>query len=445
MSNLQIAIHDGDMNVVDHMNNDIPGSIHYRDDSFKMYLSESAYTYSFTVEKRRSNGMLNDRIRCITDEGYFSFTYMKEQYLFTIVEISETDTIMTVTGESLNLELINETTNEFKADKEYTFTEYCAIMNLLQMAKVEIGINELFEEKRKLEFTNEETLLKRLIDLVKQFGGEHEFKTRLYPNGQVDTIILNIYRARTPEFPDYGVGAHRRDIRLYYGRHVSGVTRKIDKRKMFNAIRLRDKNGNLIKLPKERTVLDSDGRRLIYAPRRTNTLYAPLSMKKYPSIAKKNQCDNWTLRDVKTNLENIDEIYDYGVKMLQEHMWPEITYTVELNNDREYLRNNLHIGDTIYINDENYFDGLILQARIKEMDISFTNPLNNKIVLSNFIRISSQISSDLQKRLETLVDDASPYTMTISTSNGVIFKNYKQHSILIPTVLKNATDMTSYN
>ncbi|RWR43059.1 hypothetical protein EO246_13155, partial [Lactococcus lactis] len=67
--------------------------------------------------------------------------------------------------------------------------------------------------------------------------------------------------------------------------------------------------------------------------------------------------------------------------------------------------------------------GLILSARVSEQEISFTNPLNNKITFTNFVKLKSDISADLYDRMKELIDQSTPYRSDLETTNGVQFKN----------------------
>ncbi|MCT0451922.1 hypothetical protein EFL15_10605, partial [Lactococcus cremoris] len=74
--------------------------------------------------------------------------------------------------------------------------------------------------------------------------------------------------------------------------------------------------------------------------------------------------------------------------------------------------------------------GLILSARVSEQEISFTNPLNNKITFTNFVKLKSEISADLYGRMKDLVDQNTPYKVEVETTNGLQFKNGKGSTTL---------------
>lgn len=102
--------------------------------------------------------------------------------------------------------------------------------------------------------------------------------------------------------------------------------------------------------------------------------------------------------------------------------------TSALGNDRK-----LDIGDTIIVQDKTFDKsdgGLILSARVSEQEISFTNPHDNKITFTNFVKLKSEISADLYGRMKDLVDQNTPYKAEVETTNGLQFKNGKGSTTL---------------
>lgn len=80
----------------------------------------------------------------------------------------------------------------------------------------------------------------------------------------------------------------------------------------------------------------------------------------------------------------------------------------------------------------------MLQARVAEQTISFSNPSNNKTVFGNIIALESQASQDLAGRLKELVDQATPYRFEIVSNNGLTFKNSTGSTTLTARVYKGS-------
>lgn len=432
---VQIAVHNNSMEIVDYISNDVPGSLHYYDDNFDIYIKGSE-TFEFTVSKYK-DGVIQDRIKFLTDDAYLSFTYDDEDFLMVIRKIVEDDTTLTVYAESFNLELLNEIVGMFKNEKAMTFEDAINSMGFLRLARIELGKNEIPDITRVIEFTSEETMLSRIYALVDLYGAEPQFITTLKPNGELDRIILNVLKGRTYENPDDGIGYDRKDIRLYYGRDVEGVRRTIDKTELFTALRLKDKEGNYYKFKRSYDRRTEDNKREIFVERNSHTIYAPIAMRKYPSVVKMNNCDNWIVREKEIEVIGDEEtMWMQYSNLLAQYMYPRITYEIDLVSDKVLSRYRIKIGDTIYISDENFLDYIIIQARVVKLSISFSNPSQNKITLDNFVTLKSKISDTLNDQMKQMVKDATPYTLNVRTDNGVSFKEYKGTSTITPELIR---------
>ena len=124
-------------------------------------------------------------------------------------------------------------------------------------------------------------------------------------------------------------------------------------------------------------------------------------------------------------------MWGYCVSQFKQFAYPTVTYEVLANSSLvlESVGNDrpLSIGDTINIQDDNFMDsdgnvGLLLSARVSEMEISFSNPTLNKITFSNFKKQQSEASADIQAIVNQLVDAATPYIGSIDTTNGTQLK-----------------------
>ena len=85
----QLAVHDNAMNIVDHINNDVPGSLKYYNDEFHQYCGKGSATFRFTVDKFL-NGKLNERANNLSSECYISFHEDGKDYVFNVMSRKET-------------------------------------------------------------------------------------------------------------------------------------------------------------------------------------------------------------------------------------------------------------------------------------------------------------------------------------------------------------------
>ncbi|UTG80242.1 hypothetical protein MK801_05045 [Lactococcus lactis] len=150
----------------------------------------------------------------------------------------------------------------------------------------------------------------------------------------------------------------------------------------------------------------------------------------FPSQILSTSSDQYTNKNIQTPASSNDDLWDYAVSQFKLYAYPQMTYEVivsvnavtsALGNDKK-----LNIGDTIIVQDSTFDKsdgGLILSARVSEQEISFTNPLNNKIIFTNFVKLKSAISADLLNKMQELAKQNAPYRSEIDTSNGVQFVN----------------------
>ena len=232
-----LTIHDMNLRQVASIDNDKQGTLNYYDDSWVRYLPTGSSTFDFTVAKKSltTDSALTKIHNHLNEKAFVSFEYGGRTHLFTVHKVRENEHSIEVNCINLNLELINEYANPYKAKKAMSFVEYCQAMDLLNYALLSVGINEISEKQLKLEWTNQETKLARLLNLAKQFGAELDFDTKLHADSSIKSFTVNVYHENDGEHQ--GVGRDRTDISLTYGKNIGSITREIDKTGIFNTIR----------------------------------------------------------------------------------------------------------------------------------------------------------------------------------------------------------------
>ena len=533
-----LTIHDMNLRQVASIDNDKQGTLNYHDDSWVRYLPTGSSTFDFTVAKKSltTDSALTKIHNHLNEKAFVSFEYGGRTHLFTVHKVRENERSIEINCINFNLELINEYANPYKAKKAMSFVEYCQAMDLLNYALLSVGVNEISEKQLKLEWTNQETKLARLLNLANQFGAELDFDTKLHADSSIKSFTINVYHENDGEHQ--GVGRDRTDISLTYGKNIGSITREIDKTGIFNTIRptgnmptvevedsgerhisskrVKNSDGSTTETiirtasdgTKSKTIVHtkikkladktrittttttrSDGsieqtvttskkggpsnteKRIIKPPKkkdketdpekevltlegldgwevknergevefyqRGQALYAPISMQLYPSTFTSSTAkDQWTRRDFHFDTDEPNELRRLAYLKLKQHCYPAITYEVDGFVDAE-------IGDTIQIYDDGFNPALIVKARVSGQKISFTNPATNKTTFANFRALENKLSSNIQSAFERLFEDAKPYTIKLSSSNGTIFKNQAGESIITPTLYKGDKLLTT--
>lgn len=434
-----LTIHDQHLNKVAFIDNNKQKTLNYYGDTWRRQLETGSSTFEFTVFKRtvQSDTSSKQAYKSLNDKAFVSFKYKRKTYVFNIMKITEDEQTIKCYCENLNLELLNEYVNPYKATEALTFKQYCDNMGLLNFSLLSIGINEIADRKLTLEWTGQDTKLARLLSLANKFNAEIEFDTELNPNSTLKSFKVNVYQENGEEHQ--GVGRVRTDIRLEYKKNLKSIKRTVDKTSIFNAVRPVGKNsegnevtiGGMIDPIKER-----NAKGILEFYQEGETLFAPISQQMYPSVfAPENSDDQWIRKDMTVESDNQKVIRAAGLKALKKAAYPAVTYEIDGFLDVE-------IGDTIQIYDNGFSPALNIRARVSEQTISFTNPQNNKTTFANFKELENRLSSNLQARLEQLIDESRPYSIRLSSSNGVAFKNNTGTSIITPSLLKGSKELS---
>lgn len=232
-----LTIHDANLQKVAFVDNSKQNTLNYYNDTWSRDMPTGSSTFEFTVFKKaiQSDTASSKAYQHLNERAWMSFRHNGRTYLFNVMSVEENEQTIKCYCENLNLELINELVNPYKATRAMSFAEYCKEMALLNYAHLTIGINEISDQQRTLEWTTQETKLARLLNLAKQFNAEIEFDTQLKADSTIKKFTVNIYHEH--DDTHQGVGRIRNDVVLKYGKNISSITRKVDKTGIFNTIR----------------------------------------------------------------------------------------------------------------------------------------------------------------------------------------------------------------
>lgn len=422
MDSIRITILSANNTPVAFMDNAHKKSMHYWGDELHEYLQGTANTYTFTVNAKHPDA------EHVTVGNKVAFTYKGKSYYLNIVNTDQTEKIITATAWSLSFELINEDAGEYKAGKAMSFEEYLAIFDAERTLK--LGLNEVSDKRITNEWTGTTSVLKRLFSLANVFSAEIEFETVLNRDYSLKEIVLNVYRKRSDT--DSGVGEYRNDIVLRYGKGITGIRKTTDAEKLYTCIQPTGKDGLTIN-GLDKKEYDENGNIEYFTD--GALIRAPQVRDRFPSNIV-NKDDAYIMLRKEYDTDSKDKLYSMALSDLKVASEPVVTYEVD-----GYFDTN--IGDTVRMQDQEWTPVLYLQARVSEQVRSLTNPKTAKTVFTNYKELMSEISGDLIKRMEDLILKNKVYTCSISTNNGVIFKNGIGSTTLTAYAYNNGTDVSS--
>lgn len=408
-NNVRIAIRDStDTHVVGFFDNQ--NGIKYHAADLTRFLKGSC---SYLVIKYRSKDITKVKSGC-----RLAFRYKGKDYWMTIKSVKKTGYQMKITAYSLSLEANEEKRGAYKASRAMSIREYVDVFD--PEHSLEVGINEIADKTIKLEWSGTDTVLARLYSIANSFGAELEFVTELNSDYSLKRHILNIYRAGN-------LGKVKTGLPIRVGKDLKVINYSDDINDIKTAIRGSGKDGLTI-AGLDKKIYDDKGGLLFFS--RGNTIYAPQSRDQFPSVTKKTD-DGWIiLENGETEHDSKEALFGYLLSELRKRCVPKISYSTEGKVNGE-------IGDTLtLIDSEHYNPPLYVQARISEQTESLLGANVDKTTLTNFERKSSQIASELLKRVEELAEEATPYIIKLATDKGVVFKNNQGESTVFPTLKK---------
>lgn len=427
-----LTIHDSNLRKVAFIDNNKQDTLNYFNDTWTRYLETGSSTFDFTVFKKAIISDVGKKraYNSLNEKAFVSFRYKGRTYLHTIRKIEENEKVIKCYSINLNLELINEYSIPYKSPKAMSFKEFCEEMDLLNYTFLKIGINEVANKKISAEWEGTDTKLNRLLSLAKKFGAEIEFDTRLNADSSIKSFTVNVYHEHDDSHQ--GVGQISPTI-LKYGKNLKTITRTIDKTGIYNTVvpTGKDDKGNVVDIRGlgPWSVNNAKGEREFYQS--GAALYAPLSMQMYPSTFTHStgDRDQWTRKDMTVESSNPEVIRSTAYRELKKNCYPAVTYESEGFAD-------LEIGDTVKVYDDGFSPTLLLEMRVSEQVISFTNPRNNKTTFSNAKALENRLSQGIQQQLDRMIEEAKPYTIKLATDNGVAFKNGQGQTIVTPTLMR---------
>lgn len=421
MNEIRIAVLNPHDRVLAFLDNTHRNSMYYWNDELHEYLQGTANTYAFTVSSKHEDAAY------IVEGNKVAFVYNGKDYYLNIVHVEKDEFTVTATAWSLSFELINENVGAYKSESAMSFEEYVTAFD--PERTVRIGINEVSDKRISNEWTGEATVLSRLFSVANVFDAEIEFQTVLNDDYSLKEIVMNVYREHSDN--NTGVGEFRGDIKLRYGKNVTGIRKESSIENLYTGIRPTGKDGLTIQ-GIEKEELDENGVVEFYT--QGPDIRAPQARDRFPSNLI-NKEDGYIFMPKSYDTDNKDKLYSMALLDLKTASEPVVTYDVTGYFDTA-------IGDTVEIEDEEYVPTLYLSARVSEQVRSFTNPQANKTVFTNFKELQSEISEDLLQKVEDLINKTKIYTSSISTDNGIVFKNNEGFTNLTANVIDNGVDRT---
>lgn len=426
MENVRIAILNAYDNVLSYLDNNSDDAMHYCKDELHTYLTGSAYTFSFTTLQ------IYDDSKHLVVGNKLAFRYKNKDYYCNIVNTEIDGKHVKITSYGLSFELINEETGAYKSNGAMSFNDYIKAFNFEDQT-FEIGLNEVSDKRITHEWEGTETVLARLFSLANVFDAELEFLPQLNDDYSLKNIVMNVYRKH--DIDVQGMGKDRRSEVIRYGYSIKNITKTSDITELYTAIRPTGKDGlTLAGINKQE--YDSNGNLEYSSPSGTIEILAPQARDRFPSNLMSGLNDRYIAKVWSYETDNVNTLYGQALAQLKKNCVPKTSYDID-----GYIDAN--IGDTFTIEDTEYKPVLYLEARITEQIISFTDQTRNKTTFDNFKEVQSQISGDLINKMNAIIEANRLYKGEIISSNGIIFKENSDTTVLTAVISDGIKVVTS--
>lgn len=385
------------------------------DDLFEQDLDTGIGIYEFKVDKTHES-IKNVSIGC-----YLFVVDGDLTRCFEITRIEEDHNTKTITAEDAGLDLLGETVPPFKSDESQSLSYY--VSKFIFDSGWELGINEVSDLKRKLEFEQYDTTTKRLRDLAKQFDAEIIYSVEML-HDKPHRKLINFYKKYNSN----------KIIRLEYGKNIKNIKKTSNIENLATALRVVGAEGLTLEgyeYHNDRFKLGSDG-----------TIYDTVENERW----KRNNASSggYIVANYESTAKTKERLLEEGIKQLKKRAYPEVNYDIDL----DLIDSNIFIGQSAEMIDSEFMPPIAFSARIVSIKRSFSDKKIGSVRISN-VESSEVLMNEKLQRLSQLVKErvfdstTVPFELDIKSTSGTVFQNSNIETKLIATVSKLGTNMTN--
>lgn len=391
------------------------GELIAHDDLFEQDLDTGIGIYEFKVDKTHES-IKNVSIGC-----YLFVVDGDLTRCFEITRIEEDHNTKIITAEDAGLDLLGETVLPFKSEESQSLAYY--VSKFIFDSGWELGVNEVSDLKRKLEFEQYDTTTKRLRDLAKRFDAEIIYSVEMLHDKPYRKLI-NFYKKYNSN----------KIIRLEYGKNIKNIKKTSNIENLATALRVVGAEGLTLEgyeYHNDRFKLGSDG-----------TIYDTVENERW----KRNNASSggYIVANYESTAKTKERLLEEGIKQLKKRAYPEVNYDIDL----DLIDSNIFIGQSAEMIDSEFMPPIAFSARIVSIKRSFSDKKIGSVRISN-VESSEVLMNEKLQRLSQLVKErvfdstAVPFELDIKSTSGTVFQNSNIETKLIATVSKLGTNMTN--
>lgn len=340
-------------------------------DKFIQYLDTGAYTYEFDIILDNNNSQL------LEEKNYLVFYWRKKLKMFQIETIKDTEGILHVTRNVYAVPCTLELYQNHVRPIVIEGTIETCLTSILQDTNFKVGSisPSLANVGKSMNITSITPVYTVLQDLIALFDNI-ELSIRVECKSSINAkyeFYIDVY--------DNGELGNKTDLRIEYDWNEYGLKKESDGSNYYSGLIAQGKNG----------ITFSDIAWDVY---RGDPLNKPLGQDYLvdPQIHEiYNNGGKYILGAYNSNTAStpIDLLWETYEK-LQEVKSIKVNFEVPIYLEKSEYE-NIEIGDTVAIFNPKFNPDITLSARVGTLQISFTDPTQNKITLSNYKSVKSKI------------------------------------------------------
>lgn len=399
---------DRHMNVLGQASTELPKGLYISDDLKTEEVEAGVATLEFTLNYTASTR--NDAKQYGSVGNYILRKNGDEQEFYTIITSEENifKQEVEIYAEDAGMDLLNETVDEYKADKAYPASYY--VEKFSDDSGFEIGINEVSNYNRKLSWEGETTASERILSVATQFDAEVSYTFEI-DRLKIKHKYINLHKKR-------GVDQGR-ELRI--NREVKNIIVKSSVEDLATALSVTGGYPEDSETPinlKGYKYDDGD----IYLS--GSTIYSRSAVAKWSRyLSEKGSGTGHIVQSYTYDTTSKSELCNRAVSKLKKIYDAAVSYEVEL----AYLPDGIKIGDTVNIVDDT--GELYLSARIMKLESSICND-EYTATLGEYKLKSSGISEKMESlaaQFEKLAKNRTFYTWVVfadtETGGGISLKS----------------------
>lgn len=345
-------------------NNGTNPSSPFFDDAFKLYLNTGAESFEFST-------IANERTTGVQKGNFIVFSYRNKYKLFQIMNTSSQHTngavIKKCYCETAGLELLNKIVRESTLQGDVTTFFHL----LLQDSTFELGyVDPSITTFKSVKVEKPTPIYTVIQDNLETYDIEIEFTVDI-KNNKVYKQYINVYKQR----------GQITNARFEYSRNLDDVKKNEDLTEFCSALVGYGQNG-------------IDFKNVEWLKANGNPTDKPLNQDfiadEDAHIYFHNDDGSYITGVYECDASNASDLLNETWKELQRRKEPQLDYETSIL----LLSDDVDIGDTVYVIDDDYIPSLRLQARVTELELSFTDWENkSKCTLANYKEVKSKIKS----------------------------------------------------